>query len=636
VALLFAVPAVIHVVHLVRILATRMSYPLDLEWMEGGLLYEASRIERGLPVFAAPEEGYVPFPYPIGYPLLLSAFGWVFGTSYGLGRCISIASTAAAAFFLAREVSLHFRGDRLRWLAVAFALGSLAAGYHVVDGWYDLARVDSLAFALSVGAAASVSVERLSLSRATCAGLLLAASVLTKQSAAPLALWIAAYSAFRHRERGLYLGATAAVAFGLSLGVLQLVTDGRYWFYTVTLLGGHSVELQRVQRAQQILQEFAPYGLVLPAAGALLATRRRLSPRSVLWLGLLVASWAFGVVSVGKEGGYVNNLIPAVWLVAPTAGLLLRDALGAGDETDLAWTLRWLAFGAFSLLLLQQEYPIRKYAVTRAMRQRAEALDARIARVEGTLFAPLFPHLAERHGKGAHQIHVEAHNDFAWAGLTWREPYRRYLDRLSPDVVLLEGTESTADVVRRGYVTFEHLLPRIYDTRTRIGWSVVPRFLMRKRPVRTEERVVFDFESGDLDDWDVKGPAVRVTSGSGPGQGPVHRVTGRFYLSTYHTRHGDGATGSALSPPFVLDRAMLGMYVGGGFLDETRVELLVGDDAVLTALGSQSEVLEEVAWDVSAHRGREARLRVVDGERGGWGHVMLDHVVLYEPAAPGP
>lgn len=631
-----AIPAFFQVFRLVQIMATRVAYPLDLEWMEGGLLYEASRIRDGLPVYAPPEQGYVPFPYPIGYPLLLAALGWVFGVTYPLARIVSIAATAAAAMLLAREVHVHFKGNRVSWLAAAFVLGALAAGFHVVDGWYDLARVDSLAAALVVAAAALVAEERLSKGRAVVVALLLTASVLTKQSTAPLVAWIVAYSAVRHRRTGLLLGVVAAVAFITAVGILQLATDGQYWFYTVTLLEGHRVRPHRVEEAHQVLLAFAPYALALPALGGLLALRRRLSPRALLWLGLATASWVFGIVSFGKDGGYLNNLIPAVWLVAPAALLVLRDALGAGEETDLAWTLRWLAFGTFSLLLLQQEYPVRKYAVTHSIRRRAEALDQRISRLEGTLFAPLFPHLAERHHKGKHQIHVEAHNDFAWAGLTWREPYRKYLDRLSPDVVLLDGTESTADVVRQKYVTFEFLSPRTYDTRTRIGWSVVPRFLLRKRVERTEERVVFDFESGDLDGWETKGAAMDVTSGSKRGQGRVHQANGRFYLTSFHARLGDGATGSALSPPFTLDRAMLGLHVGGGFLDDTRVELLVGDAVEFTALGSNSEVLEEVAWDVSAYRGKEARLRVIDGERGGWGHVMLDHVVLYEPVAPSP
>lgn len=630
---LLAIPAAIPTLRLVQIVATRITYPLDLEWMEGGLLYEASRIQEGLPVYPPPEEGYVPFPYPIGYPLLLAVLGWVFGVNYALARSISIVATAVAAALLAREVYAHYAGDRLRWLGVAFTVGALAAGFPLVDGWYDLARVDSLAAALVVGAAALVTTETLSVRRAVGVGLLLAASVLTKQSAAPLVAWIVLFTVAKHRKPGFLAAAVAAVAFGVALGILQLVTDGQYWFYTVKLLEGHKVRIHRVQEAHRVLLQFAPYALALPALAALLAVRRRLSSRALLWLGLAAASWAFGVVSFGKDGGYLNNLIPAVWLITPAALLVLKDATRAGEETDLGWALRWLGALGFAVLLAQSEVSVRRFAVTRSMRARAEALDRRIAEVEGTLFAPLFPHLAHRHGKGQHQIHVEAHNDFAWAGMTFRGPYRKYVERVSPDVVLLEGTESTADVVRRHYVTFEFLTPRIYDTRTRIGWSVVPRFLMRKRPGRRNERVVFDFESGRLEGWEVKG-RVQLASGAGRGQSTVRGVVGTHYLSSYHSHQGDATTGSAMSPPFVLDRPMLGLLVGGGFLDDTRVELVIDEEVVFTALGSQSEVLEEVAWDVSRFQGKEARLHLVDEARGGWGHVMLDHVVLYEPVAP--
>lgn len=630
-----AVPALWQVAQLLRLFATRLTHPVDLEWMEGGLLYEATRILEGLPVYPPPEAGYVPFPYPIGYPLLLAGLGSVFGVDYALARAISVVATLGAAYVLARQVHAHYASDGARWLMVALALGGMAAGFPVVDGWYDLARVDSLSAALVIAAAGGVAERDLTPRRAISMGALLAAAVLTKQSAAPLAVWVVLYALVRHGKRGVWLAGTAAGVFGLSLALLQAWTDGNYWFYTVTLLKDHQVRPHRVREAHDVLLAFAPYALFLPPGAVLLALRRRLSSRSILWLGLLCASWAFGVVSFGKDGGYYNALIPAVWLVVPTALLLVRDALRAGEDTDLGWTVRWFSATAVSILVLTQIYPFERFRVTEAARRRAAALDERVAALQGSLFAPLFPHLATRNGKGVHQIHIEAHNDFAWAKLPVREPYQKYLASLSPDFVLLDGTESTADIVFHDYVIFEHLVPGRFDTRTSIGWSVAPRILLEKRAPARNHRVVFDFENGSLDGWELEGTSLRRTSsGSGRGQGRIHGVVGRRYLSSYHSQRGDAPTGSALSPSFELDRSHLGLRVGGGFTDQTRVELVVDGRVTHTALGLSREALYEVAWDVSAHRGKQARLRVIDRGRRGWGHIMVDHVVLYERAAP--
>src|SRR5688572_25430225 len=77
--------------------AARLAYPFDLEWMEGGVLAHAWRIDRGLPVYVAPNPDFVPFIYPPGYPALLALLGRATGLSMALGRAVSIVAIAAAA-----------------------------------------------------------------------------------------------------------------------------------------------------------------------------------------------------------------------------------------------------------------------------------------------------------------------------------------------------------------------------------------------------------------------------------------------------------------------------------------------------------------------------------------------------------
>lgn len=69
---------------------------------------------------------------------------------------------------------------------------------------------------------------------------------------------------------------------------------------------------------------------------------------------------------------------------------------------------------------------------------------------------------------------------------------------------------------------------------------------------------------------------------------------------------------------------------------ETTVNLVVDGEVVRTATGRDSEHLDWVSWDVADLRGERATVRVVDNNRGGWGHVLLDHVVATDaPVSPG-
>ena len=50
-------------------------------------------------------------------------------------------------------------------------------------------------------------------------------------------------------------------------------------------------------------------------------------------------------------------------------------------------------------------------------------------------------------------------------------------------------------------------------------------------------------------------------------------------------------------------------------------------------------MLVPVAWEVAELHGRRARLVIVDDERGGWGHILVDAVELFDVpsrAAPRP
>ena len=66
----------------------RLFHPYDLEWMEGGMLVHALRVQQGLPLYVQPSADFVPFIYPPLYHWLVAALGLPLGLGYGVGRCI--------------------------------------------------------------------------------------------------------------------------------------------------------------------------------------------------------------------------------------------------------------------------------------------------------------------------------------------------------------------------------------------------------------------------------------------------------------------------------------------------------------------------------------------------------------------
>ena len=119
----------------------------------------------------------------------------------------------------------------------------------------------------------------------------------------------------------------------------------------------------------------------------------------------------------------------------------------------------------------------------------------------------------------------------------------------------------------------------------------------------------FDFETGDLTDWEIRGPmgaTSLVDSASVPG------ATGKFAIDT--GSQNPGLFGELISRPFTLSHGKLALLISGKADAEARVEVI--DEASGQVLGSvqpsDEQQLQRVTLDLSEHIGQVVRIRIVD------------------------
>ncbi|MGR0220034.1 GH32 C-terminal domain-containing protein [Agromyces sp. ZXT2-6] len=67
--------------------------------------------------------------------------------------------------------------------------------------------------------------------------------------------------------------------------------------------------------------------------------------------------------------------------------------------------------------------------------------------------------------------------------------------------------------------------------------------------------------------------------------------------------------------------------------DETSVNLVVDGEIVRSATGRNSENLDWASWDIAEFAGQEASIRMIDNNRFGWGHILVDQVMFSDTAA---
>ncbi len=147
-----------------------------------------------------------------------------------------------------------------------------------------------------------------------------------------------------------------------------------------------------------------------------------------------------------------------------------------------------------------------------------------------------------------------------------------------------------------------------------------------------------DFEGETYDGWTAEGEAfakgpVRQDL-VGKYQGQIGAV-GRGFLNSHNVWRGgsidrsDRYTGTLTSRPFKVSKPYIHFLIGGGaHAGKTEVQLLVDEKVILRQSGRNANRMAPARFDVAGFIGREARLRVVDEVKGGWGNIGLDHIVF--------
>ena len=153
------------------------------------------------------------------------------------------------------------------------------------------------------------------------------------------------------------------------------------------------------------------------------------------------------------------------------------------------------------------------------------------------------------------------------------------------------------------------------------------------------ERFLGRFEAG-FDGWRLEGDAVTNHRAHEYEQIPITGNVGPGFLTSYHPVKRCAATGVARSPEFTAtEDALLTFLIAGGAAGDMGVRLLADGVEVDDWRGSNSsrfgisEHFEMKVHPLAGLAGKTLQLELFDLEVGGWGHIMLDHVLLVSPDA---
>jgi hypothetical protein len=636
-----------HVIQFARTIAGRITYPGDLEWMEGGQLYHAYRILHGLPLYGPCADGFIPFPYPPVHAAVVAGAGALFGLDYLVARLVSVGAFTLCCVVLCREVARTSRTATQRWVTMALAAGSLAASYPYTGTWYDLIRVDSVFVALLFGGAAlslppgkgGAVRRRLSGPRIAVCAVVLCGALFSKQTAVLFIPWIVLFAIWRDWRSGLWLaGATGALSVTL-LGLFQWSSDGYFWTFMVTVMSRHElIYAQTLTNALRLLM-IHPY-LPLVALVALWLWRKgKLRLRVIFWAGMLASAMVASLATSTKTAAAANNIMTAALLSGPVALMVVLDMLAAMPRRHFA---RWLSTAGLAivaiLLLREQIYRPDMFVPPAGHWKRVRAFNELVASLDGGVLIPAHPFIAIRNGHRNVQIHEQGHVDVLGAGLESLDIVdcvaqldARWLILNAPSELYLKALLTTHYQLRAEIPKAARAAVISY---TRPYWLYERRDNSLSLRRRLHRRSLFDFESGGYVDWEQRGDAFSA----GPSeartkvQQPIDGHQGHLLVNSHDPRIGDPSIGRLRSPEFLIDRTHLGFRVGGGKSPLLHVALEVDGRIVRGAQGpgQDIEMLVPKVWDVTNLRSKRARFIIVDEARGGWGHILVDAIELFD------
>lgn len=154
-----------------------------------------------------------------------------------------------------------------------------------------------------------------------------------------------------------------------------------------------------------------------------------------------------------------------------------------------------------------------------------------------------------------------------------------------------------------------------------------------------------DFERGDYSPWTASGTAFGpgpITQAQVPDYQGNLNIHGRRAVNSHAAAPDNGvnardaATGRLTSPPFTIERHFIHCLIGGGaHRGKTCLNLIVDGKTVASLTSANANRMEPRSINVRRWAGQSARLEIVDDERGGWGNIGVDNIVLSDqPATP--
>ena len=373
------------------IIFSRMSYPYQLEWMEGAGLVQVSRLLAGKAFYVPPSIDFVPLIYPPLYFYASAIIAKLIGLGFGALRLVSFLSSALCATI----IYIAVREKANSKLAALLGVGCFASAFMLTGQWFDIARTDMLAAGLSMLGIylAREQVNNVTLSEAKSlsiaykdllCGLILALAFLTKQSALIVCIAAIFYYLLFNWRRAIRLTLSFGLSIAILYGIFWLNSAGWINYYLFAIPAAHAFDLSIGRIISVLISQFAfiPIFLIAGLLPILISPRKLFNDKLyryyIVMAGALIATGVGGRLNAFSGP---NVYIPSYLGIALLIGLEAAWLIEAVKQNKIHSALILLEF---ILLSAQFGFLIPAYFQTKTIptQQDRAAGDALVAEIK--------------------------------------------------------------------------------------------------------------------------------------------------------------------------------------------------------------------------------------------------------------
>ena len=371
----------------------RIGYHYELQWMEGSIFENVSRVIQGKPIYTAPSMEFVSYLYMPLYYYITALLSKVIGLGFYTLRLVSFLSALGSLIL----IYLFIIKETKNKIAAFAGIGLFCASYNICSGYFDVGRIDMLFVFFLLGGMFALRFYN-SIPATLISSLSFILAFFTKQTALILVIVLLVYMFLFKRKYRLQFTFIFLIISITGCIILNNYSDGWFYYYVFRLSSKHILDLRGFLVFMGLSTLF-----FIPIISIRLLFNTN-SEKAFFYSSLIASTGALTVSALINPLFDLNLFIPMAAVMSMIFGVCFNAINNIGNKNIILKNKRtlWSNRKLVNILIIAQFviffYNPLKYIPTPNDSIAGNLLEQKISDLQGTVYIPSHPYICNNLG----------------------------------------------------------------------------------------------------------------------------------------------------------------------------------------------------------------------------------------------